>query len=432
MTETQLATKEDIARHAMELLLASISKHMGDDGLISKFLFGKPGAPIWDRRLGIEIFYSRKKLLDAVLFIRKHGPHHLRQMAVGDIQSVLTQFVVENYWCLADETMFSDIGDRPFTAVAWQTKNTLAAALVASTLFTPEAELTLYPLQPIQVNADFECPSFFFLKPASLTHARLGIYERNILANNKFPPLRAEGRKDEVSAWLGVRSPAEQISAKMKAVILGALALKLPLHERKMFSGRMVSGGRCTINKRGITESFGPSHVPPLMHDIAVEASDRGWLSRVDELVASSGDEERKYCRALEYFYRAWPLDPRQRFPLLFMALDSVFGDAGRATQAVLDALMKYGETQFPPERLRLLFKLRGSVIHGGAPDVYDADKYHRYLEAYGDDPITDIELIAATCFRSGIFNNKLVERPDNREAIRRTMLEQRERSRKV
>jgi hypothetical protein len=57
-------------------------KHMGDDGLMSKFLFGKPGAPIWDRRLGIEIFYSRKKLLYAVLFIRKHGPEHLRQMAV--------------------------------------------------------------------------------------------------------------------------------------------------------------------------------------------------------------------------------------------------------------------------------------------------------------------------------------------------------------
>jgi hypothetical protein len=55
---------------------------MGDDGLMSKFLFGKPGAPIWDRRLGIEIFYSRKKLLYAVLFIRKHGPEHLRQMAV--------------------------------------------------------------------------------------------------------------------------------------------------------------------------------------------------------------------------------------------------------------------------------------------------------------------------------------------------------------
>ncbi|WP_156042254.1 hypothetical protein [Bradyrhizobium sp. URHD0069] len=56
-----------------------------------------------------------------------------------------------------------------------------------------------------------------------------------------------------------------------------------------------------------------------------------GWLSRVDELMASPGTEERKYCRALEYFHRAWALDPRHRFPLLFMTMDSVFGDASRA-----------------------------------------------------------------------------------------------------
>jgi hypothetical protein len=210
----------------------------------------------------------------------------------------------------------------------------------------------------------------------------------------------------------------------MKAIILGALALKLPLHERKMFSGRTVSGGRCTFNSRGITESFGPSHVPPLMHDVTVEALDHVWLTQVGELMASPGTKERKYCRALEYFYRAWPLDPRQRFPLLFMALDSVFGDASGATQAVVEALTKYGETQFPLERLKLLLKLRASVIHGGAPDVYEAEKYHRYLETYSGDPIIDIERIAATCFRSVIFDNKLIEQAYDRDAIRRSIME--------
>jgi hypothetical protein len=72
---------------------------------------------------------------------------------------------------------------------------------------------------------------------------------------------------------------------------------------------------------------------------------------------------------------------------------------------------------------LKLLLKLRASVIHGGAPDVYDSEKYHRYLEIYGDDPILDIELIAARCFRSIIFDNVLGERPDNREELRRAAL---------
>jgi hypothetical protein len=67
---------------------------------------------------------------------------------------------------------------------------------------------------------------------------------------------------------------------------------------------------------------------------------------------------------------------------------------------------------------LKLLLKLRASVIHGGAPDVYDSEKYHRYLEIYGDDPILDIELIAARCFRSIIFDNVLGERPDTGATI--------------
>ena len=413
------------------MLLASMSKAMDDDGLRNSFFFGRPGAPVWDRRLGIEIYYSRKRVLDAVLFIRKYGPAHLRQMDVADIQSLLMDFVIENYWHLANETMFSNIGDRPFTVVSLATKHTLAEALVASTLFTPATELTLYPLQPVRVEADFDSGSFCFLRPASLTHKFLGIHERNLLLNDKFPPfLHEQGRKDHVEAWLGVRSPTQQASNKMKAVILGALALTLPLHERKMFSGRKVSGGRCTIGGTGITESFGDAHVPALMNDATVTTQDHAWLLRVHALLISTQDQDRKYCRALEYFYRAWPLDPRQSFPLLFMALDSIFGDASRATQAVVDALTKHGPSEFAVARLKLLLKLRASVIHGGAPDVYDAEKYHRYLETYGDDPIRDIELIAAQCFRSVIFDNVLVERPDDRETMRRMIMEQRQRNR--
>jgi hypothetical protein len=56
---------------------------------------------------------------------------------------------------------------------------------------------------------------------------------------------------------------------------------------------------------------------------------------------------------------------------------------------------------------------LRASVIHGGAPDVYDSDSYHRYYENYGDDPIRDLELIAARSLRSVIFAGALVEHPD-------------------
>jgi len=86
----------------------------------------------------------------------------------------------------------------------------------------------------------------------------------------------------------------------------------------------------------------------------------------------------------------------------------------------VIDAIKQNGETEFAYERLRLLLRLRNSVIHGGAPDVYDSDKYHRYYETYGDDPLFDLEVITARCLRSTVFNGALVEHADpNADLIR-------------
>jgi hypothetical protein len=167
------------------------------------------------------------------------------------------------------------------------------------------------------------------------------------------------------------------------------------------------------------------------MHDVVLNQDDSVWLTRLYAKLVSPANDDRRHCRALEYFYRAWPLDDPDRFPWLFMALDSIFGDSSAATQAVVDALDKHGASDFPYERLKLLLSLRASVIHGGAPDVCGSEKYHRYYETYGEDPIRDIEDVAARCFRAVIFEN-VVERPDDRQAHRRAFLERRTRERGV
>ena len=86
------------------------------------------------------------------------------------------------------------------------------------------------------------------------------------------------------------------------------------------------------------------------------------------------------------------------------MTLDAMFGDFSRATKAVVEALGRFGDSTFDEARLKLLLKFRNSVIHGGAPDVYDFEKYQRYYETYGDDPLFDLEKITAKCLRSVIF----------------------------
>ena len=62
--------------------------------------------------------------------------------------------------------------------------------------------------------------------------------------------------------------------------------------------------------------------------------------------------------------------------------------------------------------------KLRGAVVHGAAPDVYESEYYDAYYAAYGEDPICDLELVVARCLRLNIFGDKFFVHPDPHAAI--------------
>jgi hypothetical protein len=417
------ATTEAICREAIERLLRSISTKDAGGGLSSSFFFGHIGARAFERRLGTKIFYDPKTLTEATLFVRAQGPAHLRHMAVQAIQNLLQHFVIDHFWPIGERVMFSNAQGNLADAVSWQVKNVLAGHLAASPIFTPEIGLTLYPLVPVVVQEDFDGTVFSFLRPSSLTHAWLGIHPSNPLFPDHFSCVSPNRNRELVTAWLGVRAPNFEAAEKRKAVILGALSLTLPRHKRKMFSGRHNFGGRCTLSSTGVTESFGDPPVPPLMHNATIESCDQPWLERLCDKLVSENGADVKHCRALEYFYRAWPLKPNESFSHIFMAMDSIFGDASRATQAIIDAAAKHGAETLPYERLRLLLSLRATVIHGGAPDVHDSGKYQDYYVTYGADPIVDIERIAAQCFRAVVFDGLLQERPDRRDEIRTAAL---------
>lgn len=417
------ATLEAACRDAVELLLRSASMKDAGNGLSCSFFFGPIGSQMFERRMGTEIFFDPKGLTEATLFVRQHGPAHLRQMEVQRIQSLLQDFIMEHFWPIGEHVMFKERKGTLADAVPWPVKNHLAGYLVASPIFTPETGLTLYPLVPIVVQEDFDGTVFSFMRPAAITHAWLGIHPSNTLSPDHFSCVSPDRSRELVTSWLGVRAPNYEIAEKRKAAILGALALTLPLYERKMFSGRHNFGGRCTFSSNSFTESFGGPAVPSLMHDATIEGQDRPWMERLGEKLVSEDGTDAKHCRALEYFYRAWPLKPNESFSHIFMAMDSIFGDASRATQAIIDAVTKHGTAALPYEQLRLLLSLRATVVHGGAPDVHDSGKYHQYYATYGADPIVDIEKIAAECFRAVIFDGLMQERPDRRAEIRAAVL---------
>jgi len=103
-----------------------------------------------------------------------------------------------------------------------------------------------------------------------------------------------------------------------------------------------------------------------------------------------------------------------KRFPTLFAAIDAIFGDASQATQAVRDAVGPVMGDEYTSERIRLILKLRASVIHGGAPNVYESSKYEEYYRTYETDPVRDFELIVARCLQQVVFPGAMTERPHN------------------
>ncbi|MDP2129650.1 MAG: hypothetical protein U0975_07190 [Erythrobacter sp.] len=396
---------------AVEQVLSAL--YASGDTLLSSFIIHKPGAPAWDRLSGIgtEIFVRRKEYIRALLFIRQNGAPYLRAMSVSDLWSLVTSFVTENFWYIRDGEFRRRHDCSYADQVQLPGKMALADALANSALFNPVNELTLFPLIPIRVDAKFECPRFFIVSAADLSVDQMPAGVRTTdLDPSHFPPMvRWDGIKRPTASWLGVRSPLLQVSTKAAAAILGAVALTPLPRERYMHSGRQMFGGRCTMAGGNCSVSLGDEpHTPAMMNDIVLTGADHAWLERLATLVDAGDLHSRKRVKALEYFYRAWFLDPRERFPLLCMSLDSLVGATHGHTAAAVKFVRDTIDTSIEEDRLRLLMRVRGAVVHGAAPDVYDSENYEKYYFDYETDPIRDIELVVAKCLRSDIFGDRL------------------------
>lgn len=406
--------RQPIHIEAVERILSAV--YASGDNLLSSFLYGKPGTPHWDRRLSTEIFVRREDYIRALLFVRQNGAPYLRAISISDLWSMTTKFLTENFWYVCGGE-FARRHDCSYAdQIAIEDKIALADALAMSAMFEPKSELTLYPLLPIRMAANFESEHFFLLNAGDLSTAQLphGIRE-NHLAPSQFPPVvNWKGCMRPTTSWLGVRSPLLLVSNKMASAILGAVALTPLPRERHMFSGRTMFGGRCTItnNTCSISGDDDP-HTPPMMHDIVLTEADHDWLAILAQLLGASDKPSRSQLRALEYFYRAWFLDPHERFPALCMSLDSLVGVEHGHTAAAVKYVKSLIDMVVDDDRLRLLMRLRGAVIHGAAPDVYDSEKYERYYLDYATDPIRDLELIVAKCLRVAIFGVTLKYHPD-------------------
>jgi hypothetical protein len=179
---------ESIATNAGELLLSSMYMTRGEDGLVNKFLFGPPGAPSFASSLGTQVFFRRRQLVRAALFVRQSGPAYLKAMSVSDIQSMLRKFVVENYGLVAGETFLQQFDVSYHEHLSEPTRTQFVRALSASHIFQPHDDLSLYPLVPVNVEEDFWSPSFFLIQPSSLANESIISDIGSSVHPEEFPP----------------------------------------------------------------------------------------------------------------------------------------------------------------------------------------------------------------------------------------------------
>ncbi len=397
---------------AVELMLAATFS-TEQDGWSSHFFVGSPSsAPISSRGAMAFISHTRIGLLTAALHIRRIGPNYLRSLSIAALQAKLVDFLVANYSLMADEVRLRRDGLAYSEFLSEDTKNLLAAALVVSPIFNPINDTTLFPLIPVVVDHDFIADPFFLIKPSSLNYELLRANPdwRGELLADRFPPWPDwSGNTRCPGAWLGARSPIISRSLRMRSAVLGALALALPPRRCYLFSMRDMFGGWLTAGNSHSTTVRAEGHTPPLGYDVVISESDHSWLALLADKLESADVPARRQMNALEYFYRAWPLSEVERFPILFMVLDAIFGDASQATAAIVDAVVPIMGSDYDSARIRRLLKLRAAVIHGGAPEVYDSSRYAEYYRDFLEDPVRDLESITARSLSQAIFNGSQI-----------------------
>ncbi|GBQ80206.1 hypothetical protein AA13595_0269 [Gluconacetobacter johannae DSM 13595] len=364
--------------------------------------------------------YDDRRLLKAALFMRRNAAPHLGSLSVGDVEKALTDFIRDNFWIIGNEAWngcllgAGQARDAPFSEfVSVSTKERLVETIVVSDLFVEPRQLVAFPLVTVRVEEEFECSTFFLVRADGLKLSRMppGYIDAD-LQSDSFPPFRRwDGIRRSPSSWLGVWAGTAEVAKRHRAAILGAMALLPHRLERYLFSGRTLFGGFCTF-AGSLSVTTGDPHTPPLSEDIVIGKADHEWLTILADKLVSPTKIEKRQMRALEYFYRAWVPDPTRRFPTLFGALDAIYGDAGKATQSVIEAVGPIMGSAYDYDRLKLLLGLRASVIHGSAPNVYESSDYHKYYERYEEDATRDLELIVARCLQAVIFGSAMQERP--------------------
>ena len=359
-----------------------------------------------ERNYTVRLFLKPSALTAPAIMLKGKGPSYLAAHSLNDVAEMLRKFVYRSYPIIWRETKMDDFDGSLFELVSASCRSALAETLEKSSIFRPRTECTAFPITPLVVKADFDCENFALIDVHSLTEGNADWVRQEYLGN------------EEVGGWLVVKAASVEASKRDRRVILGALALAMDQQHRHAFTLREVVRGflRFPAPHSISTSTSGP-HTPPIGSPITIETSDHTWLSKLPFILARSASLAKRHGKALEYYYRAWFMDESDRCFLLFMALDAIFGQDGSGFAAGMKAGIKEAlKENIEEKRLDALLRIRNTMLHGGAPDLFASSNYLEYAQKYSSDPSTDVQLLVAKCLRQHIFGHafRCQDNPDD------------------
>ena len=393
----------------------------GDNGRSRShaFMYGRKGASSWESCGGTEVHYDERLMLEAAFLAREIGAPYLQKVPVDTILNLCRNLISENYIIWADETFLAEFNTSYFDFISESSLIEFSREIKESEVFKPSQLLFVFPIQTVCIEEEYQGENYRLINPKSLNDIKnpFDIISFGFEANLFPPSKRLSNRFYPFSSWLCVTSPHIKEAHKNKAAILATLSLKYKYGLRYQFNMVRHIGGYCSFGK-DMTNVIGDSHTPSVSQDINVTKIDLPALKMLDYLLSSSEKEDKRKIKALEYLYRAWFLDESERFPFLFMCLESLYGDADNATQSIIDGIKSAVTINVPDTRLRLLIKLRGSIVHGRAPEIYDSRKYSQYYKRYNICPSRDLGILVAACINFTVFKCLIMEQQDEHQAI--------------
>jgi len=396
-----------VASELCTRILQFIYRPNNGKGRSVSFLYGSVGCADYDKRMGTELYFDEELLLETAFYLRENGAFHLKRIPIKSIESMIKEFITAHYGYLAEESFMANFTCSYDEFISDSAKNDFSNALATSKMLAPKDIFVTYPIQIINPSNEYCSDIFSIVKAKSLFKATSPVELNNFdITPDIFPPSqRLSNKHYEFQSWLCVAAPDLEAANKKKFAILGALALKYDDNIRHQFNSKKLVGGYCSYSDE-MSLTIGAGHTPSVHQDLVITTKDSAFLQKLEKFFESKENDDFRKLRALEYFYRAWFLEESERFPFMFMALESLYGDGTQPTLSVIKGVKQAVGFDLCEKRIRLLAELRGSIVHGGAPEIYDSKKYAKYYKRYKTCPSRDLGILVAECIRVTAFDS--------------------------